>query len=155
MGLTFEITGQKAIDRAFKKLGPKIGKKPIRKGARAGAKVMAAAVKSRAPVGQKRSQRSVGKKPLRSQVKVRSLKVRRGNILIGATTGQSGKANLNSGDGFYGQFMEYGRRPGGWHKQRLAPKPFIRPAFEASKDKANATAVKVIVAETNAELKRS
>ena len=140
---TFKVTGEKAIKRSFRKLGPKVGKKPIRKGARAGAKVMAAAVKSRAPVGRTRR--------LKKQVKVRAQKVKRGDILIAATTG--GKS-LNEGDGFYGQFSEYGRRAGGWHKKRLAAKPFIVPAFEASKDKANRVAVETIVIETNKELRK-
>lgn len=144
LAFQFKINGQKAINRSLKKLGPKVGKKPIRKGARAGAKVMRAEVLKRVPVGKT--------KRLRKQVKVRSLKVKRGDILIGATTG--GKA-LNEGEGFYGQFQEYGRRPGGWHRGRLNAKPFIVPAFEASKDKANRLAVETIADETNKLLRQS
>jgi HK97 gp10 family phage protein len=139
----FKVNGQKAISRALKELGPTIGKKPIRKGARAGAKVMAVEVTNRAPVGKT--------KQLRKQVKVRTLKVKRGNILIGATTG--GKS-LNEGDGFYGQFAEYGRRPGGWHKGSLKPRPFIVPAFESVKVRANQVAVDVITTETNKEIRK-
>lgn len=139
----FKVNGQQAIKRALTELGPTIGKKPIRKGARAGAKVMADRVKQKAPVGKT--------KRLRKQVKVRALKVKRGNILIGATTG--GKS-LNEGEGFYGQFGEYGRKPGGWHKGSLAANPFIGPAFEEVKAKANQVAVDVITTETNKEIRK-
>lgn len=146
MGLvpTFKVSGQKAIKRSFRKLGPKVGKKPVRKGARAGAKVLAKEVKRRVPVGKT--------KRLKKQVRVRTLKAKRGNILIGATTG--GKAALNTGDGFYGQFSEYGRRAGGWHRSKLRANPFIVPAFKAKKKKANRVAVNVIVSETNKEVRK-
>ena len=91
-------------------------------------------------------------KRLKKQVKVRSIKKKRDDILAGAVLG--GKAALNTGDGFYGQFPDGGRKPGGWHRERLKANPFIRPAFKATRNKANATAVKVIAAETNKELKK-
>lgn len=143
---TITVTGQHAISRAFRKLGPRIGKKPIRKGARAGAKIFAAEVKKNTPVGKTRT--------LVKQVKVRSIKAKRGDILVGAQTGNPKQSNLNSGKGFYGGFIEYGRGPGGWHDANLPEQPFIRPAFERKKQKANRVAVDVIVAETNKEIRK-
>lgn len=155
---TFELTGEKAVNRAFRKLGPKLGKKPIRKGARAGAKIQAAAIKKKTPRGRRKQGRdargrfvSTGPR-LRDQVKVRSISQKRGQILVGATLGSA--KGLNQGEGFYGAFVNFGRGPAGWHKGRTKGSGFIEKAFEASKKRAERKAAEVIADETNEELRK-
>ena len=131
------------IDRAFKKLGNTVGKKPIRKSARAAARIFASKIKQNVPV-------KTGS--LKKAVKVRTLKAKRGSILIGATTGDPRSTNLNSGEQFSGGFVEYGRKGGGWHKGSVKEQPFIRPAFESEKTKANKKAVEVLATEINKEM---
>lgn len=141
----FEVSGQRAISRAMKRLGPKLAKKPIRKGARAGAKVLAAEVRRRAP-------KRTGN--LRKQVKVRAGKRSRNRIEVLASTGDPRSANLNSGDGFYGGMVNYGRGPGGWHRGRIDGSHFIEESFDDKKEKAEQVAAETIADETNKELKK-
>jgi HK97 gp10 family phage protein len=129
---TIEVRGQKEIERSFKKLGPKIGKKPIRRGARAGAKIFAAKIKQNSPVlsGQ-----------LKKSVKVRAGKQRANFIQVLARTE------------FYGVFAEYGTvNSSGNIKQK--EKPFMRPAYETEKRKANQVTVDTMADEINKEIKK-
>ncbi len=80
---------------------------------------------------------------LRKQVKVRSAPRKRDRILVLATV---------TGDG--AGAAEFGRGPGGWHKRDLREDPFVRPTFEATKQKANRVAAETIASETNKELKK-
>lgn len=134
LGVSLKPVGQKEVNRAFKKLGAKVGKKPIRKGARAGAKVLAKELKNRTPVGRTRD--------LRKQVKVRAAPRKRDRILVLAVV---------TGDG--AGAAEFGRGPGGWHKSDLREEPFVRPTFEAAKEKANRVAAETVASETNKEIK--
>ena len=144
---TFQLTGQKEVKRALKKLGPNLSKKPIRKGARAGAKVMAAALKKLTPKG-KRKDSADGGKRLKQQVKVRAWKRSRVRVGVSATLGDpdNNKAYLAA--------VNYERGPGGWHTGRVKGTGFVEQAFEQSKSKASRTAAETIAAETNKELRK-
>lgn len=134
----FSVSGGDAVAYAIKKLGNKVGKKPIRKGLRAGAKVFQMEMKRAAPV------RSGF---LRKHIKVRSAKPKRDRLQVLATSGDPKKANLNSGDAWYGGAVEYGHAGGGWYRGKVDAKPYIRPSFDAKKQQAEKTAQDTIRAE--------
>lgn len=134
----FSVSGGDAVAYAIKKLGNKVGKKPIRKGLRAGAKVLQTAIKQEVPV------RSGF---LRKHVKVRAGKRNRDRIQVLATSGDPKSNNLNSGDAWYGGAVEYGHDGGGWYQGKVKANPFIVPAFDKNKGKAERTAQDTIKAE--------
>ncbi len=139
----FKVNTRKPIERAIKKLGPKIAKKAINKGARSSAKVFAKEIKKRVPVGKT--------KVLKSQVKVRAGKRSRNYVNISASTGIGETAN--AGKGFYGSFIEMGRGPAGWHQGSVKPQPYLVPSYDAKKREAQKTFNATVNSEVNKILK--
>ena len=127
---TFEISGQQAISRAFKKLPKKHAKKAVRKGARASAKIFAKAIKQQAP-------RATGN--LRKNVKVRAGKRSTKRIVVNATATEK--------ENFYGSFVQFG--------SGQAANPFVTRAYDQSKNQAEKVASKVISTETKKLLKEA
>lgn len=109
--------------------GSAFAKKPIRKGLRYGAKLMRKtaaelAPKHDGPYPKSRLDRTPG--TLKKSIKVGALKRSRSRFGVVVTSGLRGK-NVNSGAAYYGHFLEKGT-------PRIAPRPFMRPAFDRHKD---------------------
>lgn len=128
--VTVEVRGLKELEDALKELGNAAAGKvlfsslmaaglPIQKAAQALAPV--------SPTAHYRYTKGRGKKlipsgTLRKNIGRKRLRSNRGET--GAEIGISWKGNA-----FYGRFIEFGT-------SKLAPKPFLRPAFDAKKDEA-------------------
>jgi HK97 gp10 family phage protein len=139
---TFTIRGVTEIQRAFDTLGRKLGRKVIRQEVRKGVKVLADEVKARAPVykpksgpaGRSRStgrftrsgRRDVDVGALKRDVRVRARpKKKRGVIAFDVVTGKGTKKTRGA---YYAGMVEYGT-------SKMRAQPFIRPAFDANKDR--------------------
>lgn len=119
------ITGVRAIDRRLRRLAPAVQKKIVRKAMRDGLKIVAAEVKSQAPVDTGTT---------RSNVKVRAVKRRRrGSIELEvriAATDETKRTSATTGKTvFYPAVVEYGH-------EGVPPDPFMRGAFEARGEEA-------------------
>lgn len=133
MSFDMTIKGADELDRKLSQMEPKIAKKHMAKALRAGAKLVLQATRARVPVltgALKQSlavrvgKRKRGRKEQSIQVLIDTKKVPE---LV--TIGKDGKRY------FYPAAIEYGTR-------RMAAKPFMRPAFDASKMEAlNATMI--------------
>jgi len=131
----FVLTGDKAIDRKLKKLGPKLGKKIIRRAMRPAAKVVRDEAKANCPV-------DTG--TLRQSIKVRAAKRSRQKIELLVTT--SGSDNLFTGSAYYGGMVE-------WGTAFQAPRPYMRSAYDAKKDEAKKIARTNMLSLIEAELR--
>lgn len=111
------LTGDKQLDRLMKRLPLSIQRKHMRAALRKGAHIIAGEARANAPV-------LTG--ALQGSIKVRAGKARRrGDLRINVLTGEG----FFKGDQFYGAFLEYGT-------SRMAPQPFMRPAFDTKHDEA-------------------
>jgi len=143
-----DLTGDKELLRLFKELPGKVERKVLRQALRAGAKPIRAAAGYRAP-----QDTGFG----HAHIKVLAAKkMKRGMVGIVVTTGEGGSAE-NQGKAFYMSFIEHGWMKAPWirlHNGRfvsfgktaassegmtytyMPPRPFMRPAYEATKDEA-------------------
>jgi len=125
----------KKLQQKLKSLPPNLAKKALRKACRAGAKIFASQLKQDVRI-------DTG--TLRKQVKVRAGKSKKLSLSVNASTGDPKKANLNSGEAFYGSFVEYGTK-------NMSAQPFIRPAFDKVKQKAYDATIKILGDELDKE----
>lgn len=132
MAVSFKLDDKK-LQKKLKLLPKNVAKKALRKSCRAGAKIFATQIKADVPV-------KTGF--LKSQVKVRAGKRSRLYMKVNATTGDPKKAAMNTGEAFYGSFVEL------LHNGKHA---FIRPAFEKSKVKAYRAVIDVLSSEIDKE----
>jgi HK97 gp10 family phage protein len=131
-----EITGLQETIRNLGELEDKLAKQALRKALQAGVNVMGNAVMARTPVDTGLLKESVG-----TAVTVRS-------------DGRSGIASVGFGrQGYVARMIEFGHRIVG-HKPKkkdtgkhVPARPFIRPAFDASAEKAVDAFTAVIAAE--------
>lgn len=125
------VTGDKAIDRKFKKLGPKLSTKIARKAARVVMKPMHKDAIQFAP-------KDTGE--LAKGIKLRAAKSKkRGAIMFEVRT--------EGPHGYLAVFNEYGGR-------HNPAKPFMRKSFEMNKDQARARLLQLIWEGIRKELKR-
>lgn len=122
---TFTISGVTEIKRAFDELGRKLGRKVITQEVRRGVKVLADDVRSRAPV-YAGPRADVPKGAVKKDIRVRArAKRKRGVIAIDVVTG---KGTTKKAGAYWGPMVEYGTR-------KMRAQPFIRPAFDANKER--------------------
>jgi len=124
-GRSFVVTGVRELDRALRELPLKLGKKVIRQAIRQALRPVKAAVEANAPV-------DTGK--LRSKVKVRAGKGKRGTIRLVVRIGEGDFA----GQTFYAAMVEYGtsKQPGQHYMLR---------AFESTRIQARDEAIRLIL----------
>lgn len=130
MANDMQLQGFAELAKALKELGPRIAKNGLRAATSAGAAVIRNEARSRAPVDTGEMRKDIQMKRERDtqggdtfaasySVFVRS----------GKKSRMSGKARNIDKDSFYWKFIEFGT-------SKMAAKPFLRPAFEAQKEKA-------------------
>lgn len=111
----------KLLDKLNAEKGGTAAKAALRSGLRAGANLMLKAAKARAPVDTGLLQKSL---------KVIAMKrSRKAKGRIGLIIGTNSKNNLFVGKTFYAGMQEYGT-------SKMPARPFMRPAFDATKDAA-------------------
>jgi HK97 gp10 family phage protein len=111
-----KITGVKEIDKALSQLEPKVVKKILRKAMRPAMKPMLKEARANAPVESGQTQRAI-----RLSAAARS----RRSIGLDISIGEKNYV----GDQYYGAFIEFGT-------SLMEARPFMRPAYDAGKDKA-------------------
>lgn len=123
-----KIEGAKALEEALKLLPERTRGKLVTSAVRTGANVVKKEIKARAPVGTEPTLRKRTKKNgevvqadygrLRDNIKT-MLKKAEKNVTISVGIGRA----------YWGMFLEFGT-------SKMAARPFIRPAFDASKEAA-------------------
>ena len=142
----FPIEGAAKVRKQLESLGPRVAKNVLRQAIRPAAKLIQGTAKSLV---------DVDKGNLKKSIKVRSLK--RSRTRVGMTIATSASDNLFKGKTFYGGFLEYGYRRGkrtneikraqkkkksvADSRPEVPPRPFMKPAFDAKRDKAGAMIV--------------
>ena len=138
------LLGIKEIDRKLKRLDAKFGKKVVRKALRTGAKMVADEARRQAPVDSG---------TLRSAIKVKAQKRSRKSIGINVIVGEG----FFIGKTFYAGFIEFGA-PGhkmfGKGRAPLDAAPFMRPAYDRTKNQARDRVLQQILAGLNLEVTR-
>ena len=130
----FQLKGDKAIRNALLLLGPKVGKKVVNKAIRNGLKPILADARKRIRGGEYATGFSA------SRIKVRASSRRRtGVIALDIRVGEKDYV----GKTFYAAMVEYGTA-------KMEARPFMRPAFEANKDKV----IKLVLSEIKAGVMR-
>jgi HK97 gp10 family phage protein len=135
-GVTFTIAGQKELTKALRGLPVKVQKNVIRQAMRAGMKLVQEEAKRVAPVGETGD--------LKSAIKIRAGKTRRGSIAIEVRVGEGDF----KGDQYYAAFLEYGT-------SRMPAKPFLRPALDQAGPKARAVAMEKLLSGVEREASKS
>lgn len=130
MADTQNLTGFKELAEALKALGPKVAKNGLRRATSAGAAIVRNEARKRAPVDTGELKRDIMMK--------RERDARGGDttgavyvvyVRAGKKSRAAGKKRNVHRDSFYWKFLEFGT-------QKMAAKPFLRPAFEANKEAA-------------------
>jgi HK97 gp10 family phage protein len=133
----YVITGVKEIDRRLKQLEPKIAKKVIRQSMRQALKPVRSAVQAEQKIG-----------PFATGATAKAVKIRagrgqkRGKITIEVRIGQGDY----QGDQFYAAFVEFGTK-------RMEARHKMEAAFDRTKEAAKDTAVKLILAGAEREIR--
>ncbi|OAN53893.1 hypothetical protein A6A04_13455 [Paramagnetospirillum marisnigri] len=132
------VTGLAEARKALRQLPVNVERKVLRAATRSGAMVMRSAVKAAAPVGDEPSKMSAQYGSLRDNIRVIRLKL---NIPKG-----SAMYRVDTGDAFWGYFMEFGtgmhytagpgRSKGANARTQLAARPWFRPAVDGAFAKA-------------------
>ena len=115
---TIDLSGDKELIRALKKLPAVVERRIFRKAFRVGAKRIKEQAKATVPV-------LTG--ALRDSIKVRAPKKRIRNA-VRVIVSSSATDVLNQGDQYYGGFLELGFKH--WISGEKIDDPFLRPAFE-------------------------
>jgi HK97 gp10 family phage protein len=128
MADTQNLTGFDELAKKLKELGPKVAKNGLRRATSAGAAIVRNDARARAPVDTGEMKRDIMMKRERDA---------RGGDTTGAVYTvyvRSGKKSRMAGkkrdvdrDSFYWKFLEFGTN-------KMAARPFLRPAFEANKE---------------------
>lgn len=133
------IDGLKELQNALKELPKEIQKRPLRSAVSAGAKVIADEAINKAPQGEtgnlrksiyryrSRRQSPTGKETF--LVGVRKGKAKYANTSRNRRLGRVGKTYQTQGEAYYWRFVEFGT-------SSQPARPFLRPAFENSKERA-------------------
>jgi HK97 gp10 family phage protein len=119
---TVKVTGLDVVERRLKGLGPDISKKVLRNSVAAGARVVRKAAEGRVPVDTGTLKRSLYIKQIREESNPSKQ-----TYYVGSRHGK--KYQKKGLDAYYFPFVEFGT-------EKMAARPFLRPAFESSKDAA-------------------
>jgi HK97 gp10 family phage protein len=136
-GMRFVITGVKEIDRKLKQLEPRIAKKVVRKSMREALRLVRAAVQSEQKSG-----------PFATGATAKAVKIqagrnrRRGTITVEVRIGVGDYV----GDQFYAAFVEFGTK-------RMEARHKMEAAFDRTKNQARDTAVKLMLAGADREIR--
>jgi HK97 gp10 family phage protein len=114
--MDIEVKGLQKLEKKLSKLPEKVAKKVVSKAVRAGAKPMLAQARANAPVKTGLTKKSI---------KIRTMKAKWAKPGYGVHIGVSDK--WFSGEAFYAGMVEFGT-------VRMAAQPFIRPAYDVTKD---------------------
>jgi HK97 gp10 family phage protein len=137
--MTMRIDGLKELQNALKELPKEIQKRPLRSAVSAGAKVIADEAIKKAPQGEtgnlrksiyryrSRRQSTTGKETF--LVGVRKGKAKFVDNSRNRRLGRVGKTYQTQGEAYYWRFVEFGT-------SSQPARPFLRPAFENSKERA-------------------
>lgn len=127
--ITLVITGDAELNRKLRKLGSKEARNIVRKAARVALKPVLQEARALAPV-------KTGK--LRKHIKIRSLT--RSRKSFGARVTSGFFKNVNSGDAYYGAFVELGtkerRHRSGKSVGSIAPRRFMKNAADKKRQQA-------------------
>lgn len=116
------VSGFREMDILLRQLGPKIESRVLQNATSAGARIMAKEVKANAPKGSgKQSAASKRYGRLEKNIRVQVLR-------IAKAKGRRG-ARVDTGDGFWGLFLEFGTR-------FIRAQPWFRPAIDRSQNAA-------------------
>lgn len=128
MNVTVKITGLEKLRETLLEAGPKLAKRTVRQGLKAGAEIFVDSAKSHAPILKEGTpQRRPGE--LRDSIDMSiklSTKEDRGVAHVGPKTTKGGGSEQ---PGVWGMFVEFGSIHG-------AAQPYLRPAYEDSKERA-------------------
>jgi len=131
-GVKMEVQGLKELERKLLEMSPKLAKNALRAAVAAGARVVAAEARKNVPVDSGTLRRSIYTKQIREESGDTQQ-----TFYVGARQGKKEQAKKR--DGWYFPFVEFGT-------EKMAARPFMRPAFESTKDAA-VQAVKTKLAE--------
>ena len=140
---SMRLEGASDLERKLKRLEAKVAKKIVRRAVRDGAKVIMAETKARCPVDTGRLKRSFA---------IRASKGKRSFFGVAVFPSVKKEPDLvsHSKDGtrqYYPAVVEYGT-------SRRAARPFMRPAFDATKYKAAQKTIDVMNREIQAEARK-
>lgn len=117
-----EIQGLKELEKKLLEMSPKLARNGLRAAVSAGARVVAAEAKKNVPVDSGTLKRAIYTKQIREES---------GNtqqtFYVGARFGK--REQSKNRDAYYFPFVEFGTA-------KMAARPFMRPAFESTKDQA-------------------
>jgi len=131
-GVKMEVHGLKELERKLLEMSPKLAKNALRAAVAAGARVVAAEARKNVPVDSGTLRRSIYTKQIREESGDTQQ-----TFYVGARQGKKEQAKKR--DGWYFPFVEFGT-------EKMAARPFMRPAFESTKDAA-VQAIKTRLAE--------
>jgi len=131
-GVKMEVHGLKELERKLLEMSPKLAKNALRAAVAAGARVVAAEARKNVPVDSGTLRRSIYTKQIREESGDTQQ-----TFYVGARQGK--KEQAKNRDGWYFPFVEFGT-------EKMAARPFMRPAFESTKDAA-VQAIKTRLAE--------
>lgn len=124
------IHGARELERVLKQLPDYIAKRVVVGALRQGAKVVLAEAQARAPVGQEAKGRLQLRRNRRGKIVVANpgkLKQSLGIVTVAAKrTAHSATVAVSVRKAYWGLFLEFGTR-------KMAARPFLGPAFEATK----------------------
>ncbi len=136
MSFEFKVEGLDALVDNLRKFTAKVEVNILRSAMQAGAQYVAKQIRRNAPRGQRGGKKKTGRKtdvsliygPIRRQVKAKRRNPKRGRVGSLVTMGRA----------FYWRFIEYGtaerQRENGGSTGSIQPQPFVRPAWESSKE---------------------
>jgi len=136
--ISLRIEGLKELQYALNQLPKEIQARPLRSAVSAAAKVIADDVKTQVPVEtgtlksavyRYRSRRNSTTGRETFFVGIRQGKAKYANTARNRRAGRVGKTYKTQGEAFYWRFLEFGTK-------KMQARPFLRPAFEANKQKA-------------------
>lgn len=120
--LKVEIQGLQELEKKLLQMAPKLARNGLRAAVAAGARVVAAEARKNAPVDTGTLRRAVYSKQIREESNMTQQ-----TFYVGARFGKREQAKNR--DAYYFPFVEFGTA-------KMAAKPFMRPAFEATKEQA-------------------
>lgn len=137
--ISIKIEGLKELQQALDQLPKEIQGRPLRSAVSYGAKAVVEDVKSKVPVGETgilksavyryRSRRDSATGRETFFVGIRQGKAQYKDTAYNRRKGRVGKTYKTAGEAYYWRFLEFGTA-------KMAARPFLRPAFEATKSRA-------------------
>jgi len=120
-GISMHIDGLQELERKLIEMGPKLARNGLRAAVSAGARVVTAEAKVRVPVDSGTMRRAIYSKQIREESGDSQQ-----TFYVGVRHGK--KEQKKNRDAYYFPFVEFGT-------EKMAARPFMRPAFESTKEK--------------------